>query len=87
MRNYAIPALANSVFVSGDYAYIAASGAGLYVVDVSEADNPYYLGSISGIGGAKDVHLSRIAILPPRSTAFTFLVVKLVWRLIRACMW
>lgn len=44
------------VFVSGDYAYVAYSGAGLLIIDVSDPDNPSLAGTFTQNGfAAKDV--------------------------------
>ena len=53
-----IPGFANAVAVSGDYAYVAAGGAGLQVVGLSsDRTHPAVVGSLSLSGDAYDVNL------------------------------
>ena len=51
----AIPGFANNVDVSGNFAYVAAGGTGLQVVDVSDRNNPVVVGSADTPGNANDV--------------------------------
>jgi hypothetical protein len=54
-----IPGFANSVAVSGQFAYVAAGGTGLQVVDLSpDRTNPQIVSSLSLPGNANDVTLS-----------------------------
>ncbi len=55
VSSLAIPGSANSVAVSGNYAYIAAGAAGLQVVDVSNRQNPSVIGALDTAGDARDV--------------------------------
>ncbi len=52
-----IPGFANSVVVNGNYAYIAAGGSGLQVVDVTNRSNPIIVASLALGGNANDVTL------------------------------
>ncbi|MET0646110.1 MAG: Ig-like domain-containing protein, partial [Pyrinomonadaceae bacterium] len=53
-----IPGFANNVEVGGNYAYVAAGGAGLQVVDVSDRSRPRVAASRGLPGNANDVALS-----------------------------
>ncbi len=53
----AIPGFANEVAVNGNYAFVAAGGSGLQVVDVSDRTNPHIVGSLALSGNANDVKL------------------------------
>jgi hypothetical protein len=54
-----IPGFANSVAVSGGFAYVAAGGAGLQVVDASgDRKNPQIVSSLAISGNANDVTIS-----------------------------
>ena len=55
LSSLAIPGTANSVAVSGNYAYVAAGSAGLQVVDVSNRQSPVVVGALDTAGDAKDV--------------------------------
>lgn len=48
----------NGVDVAGDYVYVAAGGAGLKVVDVSNRNAPHVAATLSLLGSANDVKLS-----------------------------
>ena len=50
-----IPGFANSVAVSGNYAYVAAGAAGLQVVDVTDRSNPRVVAALDTSGNANDV--------------------------------
>jgi hypothetical protein len=50
-----IPGFANSVDVAGNYAYVAAGGAGLQIVDVSDRAHPSRVSSLPLAGNANDV--------------------------------
>lgn len=52
-----IPGYANGVAVNGNYAYVAAGGAGLQVVNVSDRTHPVIAGSLSLAGNADDITL------------------------------
>jgi len=52
-----IPGFANGVDVNGNFAYVAAGGAGLQVVNVINRSNPVIVGSLSLPGNANDVKL------------------------------
>src|SRR3989454_1154702 len=52
-----IPGFANSVDVSGDFAYVAAGSAGLQIVDVSSRTSPRIAASLGLPGNANDVKL------------------------------
>ena len=52
-----IPGFANSVDVSGDFAYVAAGSAGLQIVDVSNRMSPHIFASLALPGNANDVKL------------------------------
>jgi hypothetical protein len=52
-----IPGFANGVAVNGSYAYVAAGGAGLQIVNVSDRNNPQIAGSLSLSGNANDVRI------------------------------
>lgn len=52
-----IPGFANGVAVQGDYAYVAAGGRGLYVIDVSDLEAPFIAGSVETSGNANDVRV------------------------------
>ncbi len=52
-----IPGFANSVDVSGDFAYVAAGSAGLQIVDVSSRTSPRIAASLALPGNANDVKL------------------------------
>lgn len=52
-----VPGFANGVDVNGDYAYVAAGGAGLQVVSVADRTNPSIVGSLSLAGNTNDVRL------------------------------
>ncbi len=53
----AIPGFANEVAVNGNYAFVAAGGSGLQVVNVSDRTNPTIVGSLALPGNANDVKL------------------------------
>jgi len=53
-----IPGFANDVAVSGNFAYIAAGGSGLQVVNVSDRSHPVIVASIPLPGNANDVVIS-----------------------------
>lgn len=55
-----IPGFTNGVDVSGDYAYIAAGEAGLYVVDISDLTRPVITGFVDTPGNANDVRVSGL---------------------------
>lgn len=52
-----IPGFANGVDVNGNTAFVAAGGAGLQVVDVTDRSNPVIVGSMALPGNANDVKL------------------------------
>ncbi len=52
-----IPGFANSVDVSGDFAYVAAGSAGLEIVNVSNHASPHIVASLGLPGNANDVKL------------------------------
>ncbi len=52
-----IPGYPNGVAVQDDYAYVAAGGRGLYVVDVSDLEAPVIAGSVEIPGNANDVRV------------------------------
>lgn len=52
-------ASANNIFVSGNYAYLADGTAGLLVVNISDPENPEFLGSYDTSGEALDVAVSN----------------------------
>jgi hypothetical protein len=52
------PGLAEGVYVSGNYAYVADGGAGLRVIDVSNPANPREVGFFDTPGFAEDVYVS-----------------------------
>jgi YVTN family beta-propeller protein len=53
-----IPGFANSVDVNGNFAFVAAGGSGLQVVDVSNRSVPVVVASLALPGNANDVKLS-----------------------------
>ncbi len=53
-----LPYSAESVYVSGSYAYVAAGDADLRVIDVSDPRNPREVGSYDTPGYAEDVYVS-----------------------------
>lgn len=55
LSSISIPGSANSVAVSGNYAYVAAGAAGLQVVDVSNRQTPVVIGALDTAGDAKDI--------------------------------
>jgi len=55
LSSLSIPGTANSVAVSGNYAYVAAGAAGLQVVDVSNRQNPTVIGALDTAGDARDI--------------------------------
>lgn len=52
------PGDANNVDVSGEYAYIAGGGGGLYIVDISNPDSPWIVSSADTPGYAYDVRVT-----------------------------
>lgn len=52
-----IPGFANSVAVSGSYAFVAAGVMGLQVVDVSDLTHPFVAGAVDTSGNANDVRV------------------------------
>jgi hypothetical protein len=52
-----IPGFANGVAVNGNYAYVAAGGAGIQVVNVTDRTNPQVVASLALPGNANDVRL------------------------------
>src|SRR5258708_10087880 len=52
-----IPGFANSVKVSGNYAYVAAGSAGLQVVDVTDRTNPKIVASLATPGNANELRV------------------------------
>jgi hypothetical protein len=50
-----LPGFPNGVAVSGDTVYVAAGGAGLHVVDVSDLEHPVWIGTADTPGNADDV--------------------------------
>ena len=52
-----IPGFANNVDVSGNYAYVAAGGAGLQIVNVTNRTAPVIVGSMAVPGNANDVEI------------------------------
>src|SRR5262249_7191851 len=52
-----IPGFANGVDVNGNFAFVAAGGSGLQVVNVSNRSNPVIAGSLALAGNANDVKL------------------------------
>ncbi|HKD15303.1 MAG TPA: Ig-like domain-containing protein [Candidatus Angelobacter sp.] len=52
-----IPGFANGVDVNGNFAFVAAGGAGLQVVNVTDRSNPIIVGSLALSGNANDVKL------------------------------
>jgi hypothetical protein len=57
MSYVSIPGFANSVDVSGDFAYVAAGAAGLQIVDVSNRMSPHVAAALGLPGNANDVKL------------------------------
>ncbi len=55
---YETPERAYGVYVSGNYAYVAARDSGLRVIDVSEPSNPHEVGYYETPGWAEDVYVS-----------------------------
>lgn len=54
-----IPSLSKNVFISGNFAYVAASGAGLQVVDISNPENATIVATCTTLDGvARDVFVS-----------------------------
>ena len=53
-----MPGEARSVYVSGNYAYIACSRSGLQIVDISDKAGPTIVGNLDTPGYAVDVHVS-----------------------------
>ncbi len=56
--DYNTPGWADSVYVSGDYAYVADGGAGLQVIDISDPTNPILAGSYDTPDYALGVYVS-----------------------------
>jgi hypothetical protein len=52
-----IPGFANGVAVNGNFAYVAAGGGGLQVVNVSDRSNPRIVAALSLAGNTNDVRL------------------------------
>ena len=52
-----IPGYPNAVAVEGDYAFVAAGGTGLQVVDVSALEAPHLVGALDTRGNANDVRV------------------------------
>jgi len=52
------PGLVEGLYISGTYAYVAASGAGLRVIDISDPITPFEVGSYDTPGKASAVHVS-----------------------------
>ncbi len=57
LSSVAIPGYANNVDVAGDYAFVAAGGAGLQVVDVSDRVHPAVVAGLDTDGVAIDVRV------------------------------
>jgi hypothetical protein len=58
VSSYDTPAAARSVYVVGDYAYVALGSSGLQIVNVSNPDNPVYAGSYETSGSAYGVYVT-----------------------------
>jgi hypothetical protein len=53
------PSLAKNVFIAGNFAYVAASGSGLQVIDISDPQNASIVATCTTLGGvAQDVFVS-----------------------------
>jgi Tol biopolymer transport system component len=59
LSSLAIPGYANNVAAAGNYAYVAAGGAGLQVVDVTDRGAPRVVGSYDTPGNANDVYVNN----------------------------
>ena len=53
------PSLARNVFISGNFAYVAASGSGLQVINISDPENAAIVATCNTLGGvARDIFVA-----------------------------
>ncbi len=53
-----MPGEARSVYVSGNYAYVACRRSGLQIVDISDESSPIIVANLDALGSAVDIHVS-----------------------------
>lgn len=77
ISQYQTPGQAESVFVSGNFAYLADGFSGIQIFDVSQPENPKLIGSYDTLGYSEDIFvLKNLAFIADKDGGFLILNVS-----------